>query len=244
MQPRTLIQSQNREVDSSLCISGRPSSLASRLPKRSLRKVFAVPLSGEQHKSVLSSPISSDGYFPLKDDELRVDVAAIPSPDESCRHHLFVEDGKCLRKLDLPSTACVIATQRFEAHRGDSLQFVYVVLLKSGVRFEVDRPSVRAVLVNRTSESAISLLDYSIENYNSEQQLRTGSHFRGSQSYLFPAAGNYELRFITFIDSSFPSCEAQLLVKSVRVVNRLGHEVTKLASLSCVGRVDQSMIQE
>ena len=91
-----------------------------------------------------------------KDDDLNVRVAAVPSWDRNCRHHLFVDDGTRLKKLDLPSTTCVIVSQEFEARAGDKLIYDYVVRLNSSSS-SADRPAVRAVLVNQRTELAVSL---------------------------------------------------------------------------------------
>jgi hypothetical protein len=204
------------------------SGLASRLPSRSLRKVFAVRLCGNNE-------------FQSSDNQRLVNVAAIPSLDKTCRHHLFVEYGAQLKKLDLPSTSCVAVSQRFEARVGDTLAFDFVVLLKSSGSFAVDRPAVRAVLVNHSAESAVSLLDRSIDGSGDARPLRVGSGFRESQSFTVPNAGDYELRFISFVDSAQRGSEVHLLVDAVRVIGPEGQELNQLASLSCVGCVRRYM---
>jgi hypothetical protein len=220
------------------------SSLASRLPRRSVRQVFAVPLSGGDQLSIPRNDQSSFNHRPLWNDGLQVDVAAIPSADRNCRHHLFVEDGPRLKKLDLPSTTCVTVSQRFEARAGDTLSFDYVIFLHSKSGFAADRPAVRAILVNRGAELAISLMDRSIDGCSATHQLPACSRFRESKSFTVPAAGNYELRFITLVDRNHPGSEAHLLVNSVRLVDPSGQEVKRLASLSSVGRVHQPTLDE
>ena len=80
-------------------------------------------------------------------------------------------------------------------------------------------------------------MDRSLGGCDEARQTRTGSRFTESQSFTVPTTGQYELRFITFVDRSQPDSEAKLLVNSVRVVNPFGRELKRLASLSCVGRV-------
>jgi hypothetical protein len=70
------------------------------------------------------------------------------------------------------------------------------------------------------------------------------ARFRATQSFTVPKAGSYELRFITFVDRHFPGSEAHLLVNGVRVLDRRGIEKSRLASLSCVGRVRQVTLDE
>jgi hypothetical protein len=217
--------------------ANRPRSLASRLPQRSVRQVYEVPLNHESRSSLAGSEVPSFSRRQHREKSSRVGVAAIPSRDNSCRHHLFVDDGTRLQKLDLPSTACVAVSQRFEAKAGDRLLYDYVVRLKSKKGIGADRPAVRAVLVNRATDSAVSLMDRSLKESDVEQPERTGSRFRESQSYTVPSAGLYELRFITFVDGGQPGSEAELLVNAVRVVDATGNEVRRLASLSCAGRV-------
>jgi hypothetical protein len=218
------------------------SSLASRLPKRSLRQVYTIPLSDVDESAPLEWELDSNGDWLLSEDRPKVSVAAIPSLDGTCRHHLFVEDGAQLKKLDLPSTTCVAVSQQFEARAGDTLKYDYVVLLCSRGQFNADRPAIRAVLVDYNTGSAVSLMDRSIDAGCSTDRRRTGSRFRESQSYAIPATGQYELRFITFVDGNHPGSEAHLLVDTVRVENRAGHEVKRLASLSCVGRVRREIV--
>jgi len=239
MHANTVVQQPNRNSQA----APSASSLLSRLPRRSLRQVFAVPLSGDGRPSILRNEVASQETERSKDLRPRIEVAAIPSSDGNCRHHLFIEDGTRLKKLDLPATACVAVTQRFEARAGDTLTYDYVVRLHSN-GFAADRPAVRAVLVNRKAESAISLMDRSLAGRAANQQQCAGSRFRQSQSFTVPTAGHYELRFITLIDRSRPGSEAHLLVNSVRVVNPYGQEVKRLASLSCVGRVQQPVPDE
>jgi hypothetical protein len=222
-------------------------SLASRLPKRTLRQVFSVPLV-DNKPAARGDEIPSTNNPHASNSRSGVEIAAIPSQAQNCRHHVFVEDGACLKKLDLPTAACVAVTQRFDVRAGDILSYDFVVQLNSSGDFTADRPTARAVLVNRTAESAISLMDRSLAGYAATQQRYAGSRYRDSQSFTFPASGHYELRFITLVDHRHPGSEAHLLVKSIRVLDQHGQEVRQLASLSCVGRVnhpacDESMIK-
>jgi hypothetical protein len=211
--------------------------LANRLPQRSLRQVFAVPLSGEGQAPVSDGTSPTIEYRKSEDGDSQVDVVTIPSSVRTCRHHLFVEDGTQLKKLDLPSTACVVVSQKFKALAGDTLSFDYVAILRSSNGADVDRPAVRAILVNRTAETAVSLMDRTVDGCSIARDKPTGATVRGSQSFSVPTSGDYELRFITLIDHGQPGSEAHLLVNSARVVNQSGQEVRRLASLSCVGRV-------
>jgi hypothetical protein len=152
---------------------------------------------------------------------------------------LFIEDDTGLKKFNLPSTACVAVSQRFQASADDTLTFDYVILLQSGAGSVAGRPAVRAVLVNLTSESVVSLIDRSLDGSTNAGLLRVASRFRESQSVIFPVSGQYELRFITLVNHEDHGSEAHLLVDSVRVVSSSGQEMSRLASLSCVGRVRQ-----
>ena len=217
-----------------------PPSQESRLPQKSRRQVFELPLFGYGRPTVPSKETRSFDRQPLHDKASRVKVAAIASEkNRNCRHHVFVEDGERLKQLELPSTSCVAVSQQFKARSGDTLNFDYVILLQSKGDFAADRPAVRAVLVDYRRELAVSLLDRSLDGFEATHHPRAGSRFRESHSITIPAAGQYELRFMTFVDGNHSGSEAHLLVDSVRVVNRSGREVTRLASLSCVGRVPQ-----
>jgi hypothetical protein len=211
--------------------------LANRLARRSVRQVFDIPMPAADETPASTSKVSLFDRPQLNDDALKVHVAAIPSPDRNCRHHLFVDDGTRLKKLDLPSTTCVVVSQKFEASAGDKLVYDYVVRLNSTSALAAGRPAVRAVLVNQQTELAVSLMDRSLGGLSDTDQSRAGSRFTESQSFTVPTTGHYELRFITFVDRDQPDSEAKLLVNSVRVVNAFGRELKRLASLSCVGRV-------
>jgi hypothetical protein len=244
MHAQSVLQRSDQNMGSGSPTGKQRRSLADRLPRRSLRQVLAVPLSGDDRSSSSQSVSASKQRRKLADRPPQVDVAAIPASDGTCRHHLFVEDGTRLKKLDLPATASVVVSQRFEARAGDTLTYNYVVQLQSSGGYAVDRPAVRAVLVNRKTESAVSLMNRSIDGHSVTHQRRAGSRFRDSQSFTVPTTGYYELRFITFVDRNHPGCEAHLLVNAVRVVDSTGQEVKRLASLSCVGRVQNPAIDE
>jgi hypothetical protein len=168
---------------------------------------------------------------------MRVGVTAIPSSDQNCRHHVFVDDGASLKKLDLPSTTSVAVSQRFAARAGDALSYDCAVLLYSKRGFDVDRPAVRAVVSNVKVESSVSLMERSYDGFRVEDRGRVSVRFRESESFTVPTAGLYELRFITFVDRNYPGSEAHLFVNSVRIQNPVGNEIQRMATLSCVGRV-------
>jgi hypothetical protein len=204
-----------------------------------VRQLFEIPLSDDDSSPNLGSERESDGLGQVKNSGPRVNVAVIPSSDRTCRHHVFVDDNAHLKKLDLPSAACVVVSQQFEACAGEMVMYDFVVLLRAIDRFGAGRPAVRAVIVNRTTGSADWLMDRSMNGCTNER--RVGSRFRESQSFTVPTAGHYELRFMTLVDSNHPGSEAHLLVDSVRVVDSSGKVVKRLASLSCVGRVQHSL---
>lgn len=237
MQTTTVSHQQTSICDSGKFRTEQRRSLASRLPKRSLRQVYTIPLSVDDDSLPLLSEVASNGDWLISEGRQRVSVAAIPSSEEACRHHLFVEDGGQLKKLDLPATTSVAVGQQFDARVGDTLTYDYVILLCTRGRFGVGRPAVRAILVNYSAGSAVSLMDRSIDAGSATDHRRVGSRFRETQSFAVPTTGRYELRFITFIDGNHPGSEAHLLVDAVRLENRAGHVVKRLASLSCVGRV-------
>lgn len=220
----------------------RPSgSLARRIPRRSLQQVYDIPLTEEVHEPARSGRLTSFDLCRMKAETPRVAVSAIPSPDRSCRHNVFIDNGNRLKKLDLPSTTSVLVSQRFEASWGDTLRFDYVVLLYSKHRLVADRPAVRAMMINMNSEAAVPLLNRSMDH---SAEARGSARFRESQSFTVPHSGVYELRFTTFVDRRYPGSEAHLLVNAVRVLDRTGAEKKRLASLSCVGRVRQMEAEE
>lgn len=240
MHTLTHIRPASGDFELGMSQNGNRRWLESRLPRRSLRQVFAIPLSDHCQSSIFEREAELSHFQQLGNDRPRVDVATIPSPDRTCRHHLFVEDGTYLRKFELPATSSVVVSQRFDARAGDTLNYDYVVLLNASGRFAADRPAVRAVLVDRRTESAVSLMNRSLSGCSATYGGRTRLSFRESQSITVPATGQYELRFITFIDGNFPGSDAHLLVNSVRLLDRSRKEVKRLASLSCVGRVRHS----
>jgi hypothetical protein len=234
-----LIPLSKREENLGSSFVRQPGSLANRIPRRSLSQVYEIPISadGQSLGSITDRPPTECQTSRI--DELRVAVSAVPSSDRNCRHNLFVENGSRLKKLDLPSTTSVMVSQRFDAERGDMLRFNYVVLLYSKLGSVADRPAVRAVLINHSTESSVPLMSRSMEGGEAAGQDRSVSRFRQSLSFTLPDAGHYELRFITTVDRHYPGSEAHLLVNSDRLVNRRGVERQRLASLSCVGRVRQ-----
>ena len=244
MYAQTLNLPSKRNVDTGTTPARPLGSLASRIPRRSVRQVYALSLSGDDQSSASRNDVPTFERPRLKEARMRVNVATIPSSDRNCRHNVFIDNGGRLQKLDLPSTACVAVSQRFEARAGDTLSYDYVILLQATNGFTADRPAVRAVLVNHRTESAVSLMDRSIDRERITHPQRLGSRFRESQSFTVPTAGHYELRFITFVDRSHPGSEAHLLVNSVRILSSSGQEVTRLASLSCIGRVRQPACDE
>ena len=207
-----------------------------RLRRESGLRVFEMPLPSDE----VPTPSNYDSCLldrrPFRDDTSLVNVTTVPSSQESCRHQLIIEDGTRLKTLDLPSTSCVAVSQRFEARTGDTLTYDYVVLLQSKGRSVVDRPTARAEVVNLTSESSVSLMNRSPDGSTKSGQKRIASRFRETQLFTILASGQYELRFTTFVDFDQHLSEAHLLVDSVRVVNSDGQEMSRLASLSCVGR--------
>jgi hypothetical protein len=219
------------------------SSLTKRLPRRTIRQVFSVPLTGDDQWTIPAAA-PSNRHRHISYEGQHVDVAAIPSSDGNCRHNLIIEDGTYFKKYDLPSTTCVTVTQRFDAGYRDVLQFDCVILLSATRGFAADRPAVRAFLVNRGTEWAASLVDRSIEYSSRGVKRRTTSRFRETKSFAVPIAGQYELRFITFVDRIHPGSEAHLLVTSARVTNRFGRETNRLASLSCIGRVRAAAMED
>jgi hypothetical protein len=234
-----LIPLSNSEENLGTSFVRQPGSLASRIPRRSLRQVYEVPLFEEVPSSPRSGNVPSFDRLRQKRDGSRVAVSAIPSPDRSCRHNVFIDNGERLKKLDLPSTTSVLVSQRFEAAGGDTLRFDYVVILYSKSQLIADRPSVRAMLVDLDSQASVPLVNRSMDQVDAVARAPESSRFRATQSFTVGNAGAYELRFVTFVDRHFPGSEAHLLVNGVRVLDRAGAEKKRLASLSCVGRVRQ-----
>jgi hypothetical protein len=227
-------------MHSDTCPIVSPSSFAIRVPRRSARQVFEIPISDENPSAVLGNDVSPLDHRRRGESLQRVAVAAIPSGNRNCRHQVFVEDGERLKKLDLPSTSCVTVSQRFEARAADTLTFDFVMVLQVSNRFDAGRTAVRAILVHRGSKSATSLMDRCLDDAGGvTHRQRIGSRFRESQSFTIEADGQYELRFITTVDHDNPGCEAHLLVDAIRVVDPSGRVAKQLASFSCVGRVRQ-----
>jgi hypothetical protein len=170
----------------------------------------------------------------------QVRVAGFPSSNRNCCHQLFVEHGTQLKKVDLVSTRRVDVRQRFHAEAGDQLSLDCVVLLKSGTDF-VPAANVCVVVVNLKTQTVDTLLDRTVDGDYDSRQRRIGSDTRESLSLPILAAGEYELRTITSVDSSCSGAEAHLLIDCVRVTDIFGTETRRLASLSCVGRVARSV---
>ena len=191
MHAQTLNLPSKRNVDLGTNPARPPGSLASRIPRRSVRHVYALSLSGDDPSPAPGNDVSNFERPPLEEARMRVNVATIPSSDRNCRHNVFIDNGGRLQKLDLPSTACVAVSQRFEARAGDTLSYDYVILLQATNGFTADRPAVRAVLVNHRTESAVSLMDRSIDRERITHPQRLGSRFRESQSFTVPTAGHY-----------------------------------------------------
>lgn len=244
MYSRILIPLSNREENLGNSVPRPFGSLARRIPRRSLRQIYDIPLTEEVGDSSRSGRFTSFDLCRMKAEGPKVAVSAIPSPDRTCRHNVFIDNGERLKKLDLPSTTSVLVSQRFDACAGDTLRFDYVVLLYSKNRMIADRPSVRAMVADLSTETAAPLLYRSMDQVDAVANAPGSSRFRDSQTFTVPRTGTYELRFVTIVDRSFPGSEAHLLVNGVRVLDRTGAEKQRLASLSCVGRVRQMVSEE
>jgi hypothetical protein len=162
-------------------------------------------------------------------------VAAFPSPDPNCRHHVFAEHDGRLKKLDLPSTARVVVSHRFVADVDNILSCSLVVLLYPGRNASAGGAAAQVALSHLDTNSTATLLDRSISA--SDDCQRHASRMNDSLSFTIPATGHYELRFITSVNPADPGAEAHLLVNDVRLGDARGDVVSRLASLSCVGRV-------
>jgi hypothetical protein len=236
MHTQTAVEHLTRYVSGQSSPPERSILPASHLPQWSVRQIHSVLLAGNASPSILESEAHSDNHRSFGDNHPRVNVAAGPS-DQNCRHQVFIEYGTLLKKLDLPSTDCVEVSQRFEAHAGDVLSFEHVILLRSGHGFGTASSAVRAILVNLQTQSIDTLLDRAVDGCGSACPRRIASNSRETVLFTLPAPGNYELRFVTAVDPNNPGSEAHLLVDAVRVVDPSGIEVTRLASVGCVGRV-------
>ena len=96
---------------------------------------------------------------------------------------------------------------------------------------------IHAILINVQTQAAYLLFVRSGVHDNDAGHQPISPDTRESKSWAIPTAGVYELRFVTSIDPNKPGTEAHLLIDSVKIAHPLGAEVTRLASLSCVGRV-------
>jgi hypothetical protein len=206
------------------------------LPRRSICHAYALPASADDWSP---SPLSEVPLAGLNghDEGPQVTVAAFPSPYPNCRHHVFAEHDGRLKKLDLPSTAHVAVSQRFEAHAGDVLSCSVVILLYGGRKSASGGSRATGILSHLDTDSTISLVDRLVDPSGDDGESLQASRFNESLSFLIPAAGNYELRFATTVSPRDPRSEAHLLVNDVRLAAHCGKLKTRLASLSCIGRV-------
>lgn len=241
MRTSAVVQRPNRCVDDSIPPSKQPVLETCQLERNSVCRTYTIPLSDRSWSSPFESETPLDNRRTASVDCVQVDVAEASPADATCRHDVVVEHGSLLRRLALPSTTHISATQRFEAQAGDTLSYDFVVLLYSGTGVDAASSVVGATLVNVRTDAAVPLLNRSLDGCNSPRRQCSASHHRESQSFVIPAAGPYELRFATSVDPDNSGAEAHLLVDSVRVVHRSGYEVTRLASLSSVGRVQMPM---
>lgn len=180
------------------------SLLLSRLRRRSICHVQSISLAGGDGSEESDYRASTKKRPDSRAGRPRVGVSAYPSPDRTCRHHVFVEHGAWLKKLDLPSTARVVVSQQFEARVGDVLSYNYVALLYADSNFAADRTGVRVILVDLAVATADSLLDRSINGCDTADDGRASSRIRDSKLFTITRSGSYELRFITAVDPQNP----------------------------------------
>ena len=235
LSPRTIDEATGRR-----CLGIQPArrriALASRLPRRSICHAYALPAAADEWSPAPLSEVPPAG-FRCHDEGPQVSVAAFPSPYPNCRHHVFAEDEGRLKKLDLPSTGRVAMSQRFEALAGDVLSCSIVVLLYGGRKSGSGGSQATGILCHLDTHSSISLVDCSIDSADNDGKMRQASRLNESLTFLIPAAGNYQLQFVTTINPRDPRSEAHLLVNDVRLGAACGQVKARLASLSCIGRV-------
>jgi hypothetical protein len=148
-----------------------------------------------------------------------------------------VEKGGLLKKLHLTSTSRVHVKQTFEAQAGDQLSFEFAVRLRPGSGDAPVCAAVRAVLVHYEAQISCSLLERSIVGRGNAFRYEPASSFKESLLHTIRAAGRYELQFTTAVDPGSPGAEGHLLIDAAQIAHRLTNAITRIASLSCVGRV-------
>jgi hypothetical protein len=213
----------------------RRSTLAPRVPRRSVCQVHCVALTGEASDAASSATIPVDVWQHLKHHS-PLTVAAFPSNDLACRFHVFIDSGTVLKKLDLPSTARVETRQKFVAVADDRLLFNWAAILCHGSGPHCLTAGVSAILSCLDTGHSVSLLGRSVKLADTAPD-RDRVNARASVSFRVPISGNYELRLIGAVDPNRRGCESHFLVDSVRIADSEDRDVKHLASMSCAGRV-------